>query len=217
VIGKDRERGSVVLTFSSELWRTRLVLAVLLTLWITIPYYGLQRLELFAVHQMSPSSFDRAVPFAQSMAWPYLSMFVLLILAPCGLSSPCAIRRFVMDFFLLGLVSSVIFLFWPTSAPRPVIDEVHDPLYAVILATDSPRNACPSLHASMTVYSALWCLLLLRGHSRRRAILGWGCVLAWTLVILYATIATRQHVLVDLLAGAALAGLIFFRPGPPRR
>lgn len=192
-----------------SLWRVKLMWGVALTVWISLPYHLLQHYPLLPAWTMTPTVFDDAIPFAQWMAWPYLSLFVMLPIAPFFIQEPRDVRRFAIDFALIGLVSHVAFLVLPTQIERPSVD-ASDPLYQFVLSTDGPRNACPSLHASMTVYSALWCGFLIRHH--RYAWLTWIGVTLWTLAIFYATIATRQHVLVDLLAGAVLALLVFFRP-----
>lgn len=192
-----------------SLWRVKLMWAALLTVWISLPYHLLQHFPLLPAWTMTPTRIDNAIPFAQAMAWPYLSLFVMLPIAPLFIREPRDIRRYVIDFALLGLVSHTVFLLLPTQIERPIV-EVVDPLYQFVTNTDGPRNACPSLHASMTVYSALWCGELSRRH--RGAWLAWTGVTLWTLVIFYATIATRQHVLADLIAGAALALAVFFRP-----
>jgi membrane-associated phospholipid phosphatase len=66
-------------------------------------------------------------------------------------------------------------------------------------------NALPSLHAAFAVFSAIWLDRLLR---RVGAPL-WPRIAnaCWGLGILYSTIATRQHVAVDIAAGSALGWL----------
>jgi membrane-associated phospholipid phosphatase len=97
----------------------------------------------------------------------------------------------------LGLVGLVIFLFWPTAIPRP-----DSAAYRPLIAIDKPGNACPSLHAAFAVFSAI-CIDRLARHLGDRGLvrsLSW----LWCLGILYATLATKQHVAVDLVAGSAL-------------
>jgi membrane-associated phospholipid phosphatase len=70
---------------------------------------------------------------------------------------------------------------------------------------DVTGNACPSLHAAFCVFAAaaLHAQLLSLGAVR------WllAANLFWGLGILYSTIATRQHVALDVIAGAALGAV----------
>ncbi len=71
---------------------------------------------------------------------------------------------------------------------------------------DASGNACPSLHVAFAVFTAVWFGHLLRqmkagGLARS---LNW----LWCAGILYSTIATRQHVALDVLAGAVLGAVI---------
>ena len=192
------------------LWRRKLVLATLLTLWVSGQYYSLQRWVFFPVHTIEASALDRAIPFAEKFAWLYLSLYLLLPLAPLALPAREDVRRFAVDVAIIALLSHLMFALWPTSVSRP--DEATaDFAYRLVIGVDRPLNACPSLHASLAVYSALWCGRLL--GRRRGAWLGRLVLWMWTLAILYATIALRQHVLMDLLSGAVLAALVYVVSG----
>jgi hypothetical protein len=64
----------------------------------------------------------------------------------------------------------------------------------------------PSLHAGLVVYSLLFGLRVLRDVLRPRALTAAsiaGC--AWAALILYSTLATKQHWALDLPPGMALA------------
>jgi hypothetical protein len=191
-------------------WRRKLVLSALLTLWISLPYYSLQRWPFFPAIVLEPGAIDRAIPFLQGAAWVYLSLFLLLIVAVIAIRRPGDIGRFALDVAFIGLVSDLFFLFCPTSVPRPP-GPATDRAYRLVVGVDYPSNACPSLHASLGVYSALWCNRMLAGS--RAAWLWRAGLWTWTMAILYATLALRQHVLVDLLAGAALATAVYALSG----
>ncbi len=79
-------------------------------------------------------------------------------------------------------------------------------------AADASGNACPSLHAAFAVFSAVWIGRLLRRLGA--PVLFHAANLCWCAGILYSTIATRQHVAVDLYAGTLL-GLVVARLVPP--
>ena len=69
-------------------------------------------------------------------------------------------------------------------------------------AADATGNACPSLHAAFCVFTGLALHAQLGSIGAPRAVRGANAL--WCLGILYSTIATGQHVVLDALAGAAL-------------
>jgi len=71
---------------------------------------------------------------------------------------------------------------------------------------DATGNACPSLHVATAVFSCLWL------HWRIPSI-GLGSKarllnIFWCFAISYSTLAIKQHVAIDVLAGSAM-GLLF--------
>ena len=156
-----------------------------------------------------------ALPLYLSL-WIYLSMAVALLID----------RRELMSYGLatagLSLIGLGIFLFWPTAVPPSEIDWSQHPAFAFLKSVDASGNACPSLHVAFAVFTAIWLGHLLRQMRIGRLIraISW----LWCLGILYSTIATRQHVSLDVLAGAilgaAVAGvhlrLLRIYPSPPQ-
>jgi len=67
---------------------------------------------------------------------------------------------------------------------------------------DAAGNACPSLHVATAVFSAMWInrQLIEVGAPRIVRVFNW----AWCIGIAYSTLATKQHVAVDMVAGAIL-------------
>jgi fatty acid desaturase len=193
---------------ATTLLAQKLLIGLALTLWVCIPYFGLQHAAAFRVTLMPVWGLDQIVPFYPDAAWLYLSLYLLLPIAPLLMTTRRELACYAASVAIVSMVSNLIFFLCPTGLTRPAVD-APGLAYALILATDRPVNACPSLHASLAVLSALWCARLLRATDNRRAwfwqVLAW----AWTLAILYATLLTKQHVLVDLLAGGALAVVVY--------
>jgi membrane-associated phospholipid phosphatase len=80
------------------------------------------------------------------------------------------------------------------------------PGMAFLKGVDAAGNACPSLHVATAVYSAFRLNWLLPTLGFRRSAC-WINAL-WCVAIAYSTVATRQHVVIDVIAGAAL-GAVF--------
>jgi membrane-associated phospholipid phosphatase len=86
------------------------------------------------------------------------------------------------------------------------MDWSQHPAFAFLKTIDASGNACPSLHVAFAVFTAIWFRHLLRemGAGRFVRALNW----LWCLGILYSTMAIRQHVALDVLAGAALGAIV---------
>jgi membrane-associated phospholipid phosphatase len=76
----------------------------------------------------------------------------------------------------------------------------------LLQGVDAAGNACPSLHVATAMFSAVCLDALLRRLSVPMA-LRWLNA-GWFLAIAYSTLAVKQHVVVDVLAGSLL-GLAF--------
>lgn len=105
-----------------------------------------------------------------------------------------------MCLFCLG-----IFYFFPTALPPSGIDWSHYPEMALIKSVDSGGNACPSLHVASAIFVAIWLDRILCKVSAPRLLRGLN--VCECLLILWSTMATRQHVLLDVLAGAVVGAL----------
>ena len=96
----------------TSLWRVKVFWTLILTLWISIPYYWIQHAAVFPPSTMPATFFDDAIPFAPFMVWLYLSLYALLMIAPALVQHRTEVRRFVADFFLISSVSLAVFFFW---------------------------------------------------------------------------------------------------------
>ena len=117
----------------------------------------------------------------------------------------------------LCLAGIVFFVFWPTAVPPPTgVDWGLYPGYAMLKGIDAGGNACPSLHVATALYSAIWLARELREMRAGPVVRGLNW--AWCWVIVFSTLATKQHVMLDVVAGIALALLVAaLSPGLKRR
>ena len=185
-------------------WRFKLMAGAILFIAFFVGYFLLLDFHVFPVREMPVTALDRLIAFQPGALLLYLSLYLYIPLAPWLLDNKRDLYACCLALGGLGLVGLVIFLVWPTAIPRP-----DSAAYRPLIAIDKPGNACPSLHAAFAVFSAICVDRLARhlgDHGLARA-LSW----LWCLGILYATLATKQHVAVDLVAGtvlgAAWAGL----------
>ena len=193
-------------------WRLKLGLLLGFAAAFFPAYLLILKHPVLPVAVMPLTAVDRAVGFAPGALLLYVSLWLYVPLAPGLLAER---RQIVLHYRVmagLALVGLGIFLFRPTAVPPPEVDWTAWPAFAFLKSADGTGNACPSLHAAFAVFSACWIQRLARGLGARGGISLLNA--AWCGGILYSTLATKQHVALDVLAGAGLgaaAVLVHFR------
>lgn len=183
-------------------WSRNLAAAIAVTVFISASYLGSQKIDLRPIHWLTPTAFDRAIPADPRAIYLYVTFYPLLWLTGL-LCDRSRFRRYVVALVSTAALSCLLFIFIPTGVARGEIDALTAPaLYRLIESTDLPRNALPSEHASLSVIAGILCWQALRGRPALRVV-----AMLWIGLILWSTLATRQHVLADLLSGAVLGTL----------
>lgn len=172
------------------------LLVALVPLYIFIP-------ELFPprTRHLPELALDRAVPLVPVWALIYGALYLFLILLPIlVVRQDELIRRTVYAYLLIWITAYVFFFLYPTEAPRPpsVVGEG----YAMwglraLYSSDPPYNCFPSLHVAHSFVSALASDRVNRG-------LGVLATICASLIAL-STLFTKQHYVVDVIAGIVLA------------
>ena len=149
-------------------------------------------------YELRPSSLDHSIPYDPRFAGLYLAFFPYMLWILWRLSRLSGFTRHLLSASVVLALSFAIFLLFPTHVDRSLtsasvpaaawIDPIH--------RYDPQANALPSLHASLTLFASLLAV-------RRRVLPAWLAAIA-TLSILYAALALKQHLVIDLTAGAAL-------------
>jgi len=167
------------------------------------PYRTLHVLEL---------GVDRAFPLQPAWALVYGSLYLFLILLPVFVvREEALIRRTVYAYLTIWLTAYVCFLLYPTVAPRPA--QVFAGGFAgwglrFLYSADPPYNCFPSLHVAHSFVSALSCARVHRGVGIAAS--------ACAALVGLSTLFTKQHYVLDVLAGvllACIAALLFLRGG----
>lgn len=157
---------------------------------------------------------DRAVSLQPAWMLVYGSLYVFVVLLPIlVVRQQDLFRRALKGYLFVMIVAYVGFVLYPTAAPRP--EHVGGTGFAVwtlrlAYSLDPPYNCFPSLHVAYAFVSALTSYRVHRGV---------GAVAAgWAALIGVSTLYTKQHYVVDVIAGAlaAYVAYVFFLRNHPR-
>lgn len=169
-------------------------------------YFGVLHYPLFPATVMPLTAVDAWVPFTPAAFGFYAALWVYVSVPPAFLPDRRQLVGYGLWMAALCLSGLAIFWLWPTAVPRADIDWNAYPGIALVKGIDLAGNACPSLHVATAVFSAVWLGHLLAGIGAPRAL----AAVSWALcaAIIWSTLATRQHVFLDVLGGLAF-GLLF--------
>ncbi|MEQ6292142.1 phosphatase PAP2 family protein [Vogesella sp. GCM10023246] len=167
-----------------------------------VAYVYLLRHPAAEVSIIPATTVDQMIGF-QPWALPiYLSLWVYVSLPTVLMLSRGEIIAYGFKVALPCLSGLAIFYFWPNAIAPADIDWRQYPGVAFLKNVDTAGNAFPSLHVATAVFSGLWL------HWRLRLLrLGRGVEwfnIAWCVAIAYSTMAVKQHVALDVIAGTLL-------------
>jgi hypothetical protein len=172
-----------------------------------VAYFLLLRFPLFGVTVMPITAVDRLIAFQPAAIGLYFSLWFYVSIPPALLRTRSEVYAYGWISGAMAVFALLIFLFWPTSIPPTTgIDWSLHSGFATLKRVDASQNACPSLHVAFAVFSGVWLERIIRQMRAGAAVRAVNA--AWCIGIVYSTMATRQHVAIDVVAGAAL-GLIF--------
>lgn len=180
-----------------------LVLAVTFNMAV---YVGARILNADRRHYNIESPLDAMIPFWAPSIVIYLGCYLFWVINYILIARQD--KKAVCCFFASDLFSRVICLFFfllvPSTNTRPAVspDGLWNQLVLMVYSIDAADNLFPSIHCLVS-----WlCYAGLRGHPRisdgyRR----FSCVMA--ILICLSTQLTKQHVLIDVFGGIAIAEL----------
>jgi membrane-associated phospholipid phosphatase len=167
---------------------------------------------IFEPQLLAMTSFDRAIPFLPWTVLIYVSEYIYFAAVYLLCRNTLNVNRVVYSVVAIQLVSVSIFMAWPTTYPRELFPLPADlnPLVRWVFTNlrngDAPTNCCPSLHVS----SVFLCGMVFINEQREKL---WPFMI-WATLIGLSTLTTKQHYIVDVVTGLAMALLfhwIFYR------
>lgn len=184
--------------------------AWIVLIWTTLLYSGYQftnHVHFFELHTLPMFDFEKSIPF---LLWTVIPYYLLVggMYLPIFLRNQENFYRALLALTITVLVNYTVFMFFPTTYPRPPTPETGGIslwFYNRLIEMDTPANCLPSGHISV---SAIGFYYLLKENYR------WRVAIVVCFVLLASTVlTTKQHYFVDVLAGlsTAIMGMLIAR------
>lgn len=168
----------------------------------SLVYWGTQQINSHRVLLDVTSPLDHLIPFDSRWVYIYLGAFPFWAAGYVLMARQDRWRSLLTGALGAKLVCGVLFLLIPSTNVRPEVtgSGLSDTLLRLVYALDPPLDLFPSIHC----LESWFCVL---GVWGRKEIPRWYRLFSgvFALLIVCSTLATRQHVLADVLAGVLLA------------
>lgn len=177
-------------------------------IWNMIAYYGTRLINSGLPHHNMTMELDGKIPFLSWTVIIYVGFYILWIynyLVAARQRKEEGYRFFSAE-FLAKTVCLICFILIPTTNIRPEFscNNIADYLMKWIYSADTPDNLFPSLHCM----AAWFCVIAVRDNENVKT--GYRIfTYLFTMAVFVSTLTTKQHVIVDVAAGIALAEICY--------
>ena len=173
--------------------------------WLVI-YFFVNRLQVEPERRLDlGTAFDRRIPYVPLFALVYFSTYVFVIQPFLILSDARQFTWMVTSFVLISVLSSAIHATVPSKIERVeqvTAGGVSGFLLSLFQKTCKPYGNFPSMHVGLSVP------VVAANYMAGGAVAG-NLTLVWAILIALSTLYTKQHYILDVLAGVA-GGLVIF-------
>ena len=154
---------------------------------------------------------DEKIPFVPPFIWVYHTILPVIILTAIFLFQKRDIfLGLIFSFIFSGIVMCLFYIFFPSFYPRELFVEVSTVsgwLIEVTRSIDGPHNTFPSGHVTFA-----WLLMFFVNLSQYTRKHSWIKILyfCWAVLVSISTLTLKQHFIVDVISGIALATLSYY-------
>lgn len=154
---------------------------------------------------MPLTAIDRWVPVSGAAVWPYGSLWFYVVVGPAVTRDWTELGAYLRGTLAMSVLGLGFFWLWPTTLPPMAVDWSQYPALGFLKSVDASGNAFPSMHVAFAVFTGVTLARALRAVAAPWMLRALN--LCWAIAIIWSTLATRQHVALDVLGGAVLGAL----------
>ncbi len=175
-----------------------------------IIYFGVEKFE-GPPHDIA-RSIDRRIPFQPVWVFAYILWFPLIALFPVAayFADPAVYARYLAAAALNIVISTVIYLIYPTTMERPVPPDTFTGRLMKLVYSGSYKgiNCMPSMHCSMC-YLVIWAALICPALGLPARFVS---ILVGVLIVI-STMTTKQHAFLDMASAIPVAAVSWIAGG----
>ncbi len=190
----------------ATLWGVKMIGTTLGISGFFFVYFWVMHHPLWEPTVMPLTFMDHWVAVSDDAMLLYGSLWFYISLAPAFTRNKAELWACARDAALTAAAGLVVFWVFPTVVPAFAVDWAQYPALQFLKSADAGGNAFPSLHVAFAVLTGV------QLHRQLRSVQApsWARMvnLLWAAGIVYSTLATRQHVLLDVLGGTLLAAAV---------
>lgn len=148
---------------------------------------------------------DSKIPFNVSFIIPYCIWYLLIFLIPYYLykKDKNIFTKYIISYLFCTVIANIIFIIYPTYVDRPIVigNSILELITRIVFWVDTPAQNCfPSLHCAVSMLFILYMFECKKSPLYLKIL-----TLIISILIMIATLYTKQHVFIDLLSGDILA------------
>ena len=182
----------------------KIIPLVIALIFNTIAYNGTRIITTSKYHYDITSPIDNLIPIIPATIIIYLGCYVYWLInyvLGAGQEDDEAYKFLSADLFA-KLICMVIFIAFPTTNTRPVLEDngFFTEALKMLYQIDAADNLFPSIHC----LTSWFCLIAVRKNPNVKSVYKIISVII-TVAICVSTLTTKQHVIVDVAGGIALA------------
>jgi len=181
------------------------ILALALLVWLVIFFY-VNRLQVEPHRRIDlGSSLDRKIPFVPLFAPVYFSTYVFVLQPFILLSNARQFYWMLASFSAITVVSSLIHAILPSKIER--VEQMKAGgitgwMLGLFQKTCKPYGNFPSMHVGL-------CVPVIAANFMTGGVITGCLTIIWAVLIALSTLYTKQHYILDVLAGLTIGILIF--------
>lgn len=190
--------------FKRSLWLDLILLTSVLSIYAALYFFN-NNYQFFPSWQVPRTAFDQSLTISPYWIWIYLLAYLMPLFMFFYLRRLSLHLHFLQLFFILTIVTNILFFLFPTTIDRIVvpvegIDSLTKLAFEILFSIDKPFNCFPSTHVSTSFIAAL----AVRQHLR--LFLFFGMIAS---LISFSAMAIGQHYILDALGGMFAAILAY--------
>lgn len=155
------------------------------------------------------SFIDDAIPFNAWFILPYYAWYLLIFIVPyyAYLKDKSKFIKYAICYIVITVISNIVFLAYPSMVIRPEFETtgILTFLTNFIYWIDNPAiNCLPSLHCAISMLFVLVICTMKKANIKFKIF-----VFIMSVLIMFSTLFTKQHVFIDLVTGDVLALVVY--------